>query len=338
MRRIVLRVGVLSIALGCAGCLRWNVGFDPGGGAPAIADGGVSDQGGAGQSGALDGGATDASGGSKGGAVDGGPAPWCYSEPMSLNAPIADLEQAFVAGPNGNWLATTLGILMRRIPGGFTLLDAQKSDSQLPNFVDSASWQGVALNFSSMCNAETTGWDYAHATATQFAYFMPPAQTVTPPSLTTFACSEVAAQLTDATTQRFDATYLEQQSCDLLTLADELDAFTNGLACQLAVGHEVSGLDARDGVAAFLYYLELYLRTARASHPDVYAMLKSSPDWQRLVRYEWARGNFWFSVAQGFPGVGSADGPIWAHVRAPANLAELALYTGESADQVACTP
>lgn len=259
----------------------------------------------------------------------------CYSEPMSLSTPVGDLEQAFVPGPSGNWLDTTLAVLERRVPGGYSLLDAERSDPQLPNFVDPSSWSGVALNFSSMCNAETSGWDYAHATAGQFAYFMP-ATSFYPPSLQTFACSEIAAQLPDSSTQAFQM-YLGG-SCDLESLIDELDGFENGLSCSAAVGGEVSGLDARDGVAAFLYYLERYLGTARTAHPSVYQMMQASPDWQKVVRYAWARGFFWYGVTQSFPGLGHQDGPIWAHVNEPANLHELALFTGEPAAEVACHP
>ena len=105
--------------------------------------------------------------------------------------------------------------------------------------------------------------------------------------------------ITDSSTANYDSTYLTgtQGSYDFVALADELNAYTNGLSCIAAVSDQIgSGISARDGVAASLYYLELYLKRARTAHPTVYAALQASPEWIRFVRYAWARGMLWRHV------------------------------------------
>jgi hypothetical protein len=66
--------------------------------------------------------------------------------------------------------------------------------------------------------------------------------------------------------------------------------------------------------------------------------MKADASWQKLVRYEWARGYFWDAQAKPFPVIDIASGPIWVHVNEAANLDEIKQFTGDDAMTVACHP
>jgi hypothetical protein len=97
-------------------------------------------------------------------------------------------------------------------------------------------------------------------------------------------------------------------------------------------------ISARDGVAAHLLYLELYLRVGRTAHASDYAALKADPSWMKLVRMEWARAHFWDAQAKPDPTLDIGTEAILAHVNEPANLDEIRQFTGDPADVVACHP
>jgi hypothetical protein len=306
-----------------------DTGGDPGGGGTPIP--------------VADGGAVGGNGGDdmtpRSGDVDGGPttgAP-CYSEDYFPGVSLADLRAAFAPQ---SWKSQSLTTLDRRIPGGHALLDAMKDDPQLPSFVDTSSWPAMMMSLMTMCHEETHGYDYGHANNGVFYFFMTPTVHVQPIEGTTFARSEILTYITDSSTANYDQTYLygTQGTYDFVALADELNAYTNGLSCIAAVADQIdNGISARDGVAASLYYLELYLKRARTAHADVYTSLKQSPDWIRFVRYAWARGMFWRHAATA-PQLAIADAPIWAHVEDPANASEIELYTGSKVSDIECHP
>jgi hypothetical protein len=306
-----------------------DTGGDPGGGdtPPPVADAG-----GVGGNGADD-------MGPRGGDVDGGPPPVapCYSEDFFPGVSLADLAAAF--SPQA-WKSESLTTLQRRIPGGYTLLNAMQNDSQLPGFVDNSSWPNLMASLMTVCHEETHGYDYGNATTSNFSFYMTPTLSVKPPQLTTFARSEILTYITDGATSNYDQTYLygQQGSYDLIALADELNAYTNGLACIGAVSDQIdSGISARDGVAASLYYLELFLKRARTAHASVYAALKASPDWIKFVRYAWARGMFWRRSITS-PELQVAEAPIWAHVDDPTNSSEIVMFGGSALSDIECHP
>lgn len=131
----------------------------------------------------------------------------------------------------------------------------------------------------------------------------------------------------------------EEGTYDGIFLFDDLDSACNGLAAATAVGDQIaSGISARDGLAAHLYYLELYLRDGRLGHPTEYATMQADPTWQKLVRYEWARGHFWDGQAAPNVNLEIAVAPIWANIDLPASLAEIQTFTGADPATVACHP
>ena len=126
----------------------------------------VADAGGVGGSGAVDGGAAS---GDDAGAP--GPVASCYSEDYSPGVSLVDLAASF--SPQ-QWKAMSLAALLRRIPGGHALLDTMQDDPQLPNFVDAGSWGALMQSLLTMCHEETHGYDYGHADASDFLFYLRP--------------------------------------------------------------------------------------------------------------------------------------------------------------------
>jgi hypothetical protein len=276
--------------------------------------------------------------GGAGGTGGGGGQPSCYSETVDLGANINDLQQAF---SGGNWLDTSLGVLTRRYPFGQAILQAERNDPQLPGFVDSSSFPALMEALMTMCHEETHGWDYESASGGNFSYHMGTGLEIRPPQTDTFPRSEISTYITDNITQAYDDTYLsgEQGSYGFVEMNDELNAYTNGLGCIAAVGDKLtSAISARDGMSAHLLYLEYYLRRARTAHPNVYTALKGASDWQRFVRYAWARGHFWHEINAGDANLVIADAPIWTRVHQAENVAEIQMFTDRDPTSVACNP
>ncbi|HEY6459299.1 MAG TPA: hypothetical protein VIY73_04085 [Polyangiaceae bacterium] len=271
-----------------------------------------------------------------GGAIDAA-AP-CYSEPYDPTANIADLATAF---SGANWLSSSVAVMQRRYPTGYFVLGAEQTDPQLPEFVDASSWEALMSSMMSALDAETTGWDFANATAAQHPFVIVSTMQITVPILTTWPQGEVLQYVTGAATQSYDQTELggEQGTYDGVFLFDAVDSSCNGLAAATAVGDQITlGISARDGLAANLYYMELYLRAGRTAYATEYAAMKADPNWQKLVRYEWARGNFWDGQAKGNPNLQIAADPIWTQIELASSLSEIQLFTGDSPDDVACHP
>lgn len=330
------------------GCTRPNVGagepsprgMGDGSGTTGVPPPGDNGSGGsAGNSGGSGGGSGNPGGGGGGG---GTPQPPCYSEPLTPSVALDDLAAAFKPDFGGNWLDSALAALERRTPGGYALLDTQKSDPNLPQWVNPSAFASVMASIEGMCGSESHAFDWAHATNDRFGYWMPPSLTITPARIATFPRNEIVPLLVDGSTASFDGEYLNDPTAGqagLVTLAQDLNSHTNGLACIAAVGDQVTtATPSRDGLAAQLYYLELYLHQARTAHASIYATLQASADWQKLVRYEWARAHFWYGIGLMFPSVGVSDARIWSHVHEPNNLAEIAMFTGLDPSYVACHP
>jgi hypothetical protein len=248
-----------------------------------------------------------------------------------------DLASAY----SGDWQTSALTTMQRRYPTGYFVLSAGQNDPQLPQFVDSSSWGALMSSLMTMLDVETSGWDFDNATATTHPYVITDTMQISVTPLDNWQQGEIRQYITDTSTQTWDQSELqgEEGTYDGIFLLDDLDSACNGLAAATAVGDQItSPIWARDDVAAHLYYLELFLRDGRTNHASAYAAIQADPTWQRIVRYEWARGHFWDVQAQPNPNLQVAVAPISAHVVDPANLAEIQQFTGEAPDAVACHP
>jgi len=314
---------------GAAGDDASGAGATSGAGAMAASGGSTSDGGG----GTSDGG---------GGTTAGG----CYEEAFDLDASLTDLEASY---QGGQWLDVMLETLDRRYPNGFFVMDQMKNDPWLsnsfPQYFELGSWDGMIQAIDTACHEETHGFDFDSALSLpgQHFYYLGQEVQIAVPKLDFFARNEILALVNEggSVTSSYDSTYLTSRSgsYDFIFLGDELTAYINGLACATSVAdQQTGGTSYRDGAAAHMLYLQLYLRVARTQHAAFYETWKADPAWQQFVRYSWARGRYWIAAALPYPALGINDAAILARVNDPENLAEIAAFTGEDEAVVACSP
>lgn len=268
----------------------------------------------------------------------------CYWDGDTPAVPIGDLQASYVGS---GWLATMIEILHRRFQHGYFVLDSMKTDpwlkSDFPKYFSLGSWDGMIDAIDTACHEETHGYDFDQALGSSGNHVFFHGEDIVAPKLDFFPRSEILAEVQagGSVTSSYDSTYLtgSQGSYGFIFLADELTAYINGLACVTVVSdHVTQGASYRDGAAAHLLYLELYLRVARTKHPALYAAWKAEPSWQHFVRLAWARGHYWYARALPFPLLGLKDAPIWGRVQEPTNRAEIELFTGDDPDTIACSP
>ena len=263
----------------------------------------------------------------------------CYAEPYAKGASLDDLATGYTTQA---WQVEALDAMKRRYPTAAFVLDQEKDDPALADYADPSSWPNLMLSLSTMVHEETHGWDFASSAGSTHAYVLRSDLFLSVPELPgMWPRSEVLPLLEDDATSLYDTTYLtgDQGAYDIVYLGEELNAYVNGLAAVTAVADQlVTSLSARDAVAAHLYYLELYLRAGRTSHASAYASLKGSAEWQRFVRYEWARGHFWDGEARASKRLGIDADRIWAHVAEAANEDEIRQFTGAEPTFVVCAP
>jgi hypothetical protein len=262
----------------------------------------------------------------------------CYRETYLPKVPIDDLVTAHASG---KWLSTSLEVTKRRYPTGHFILDTEKSDPQLAGFAEPGRFDSLMESLMTMCHEETHGYDYEHAKPSRHTYLLRDDLIIDVPKLSTFPRSEVLTYIVDDSTSLYDGTYLEGSmgTYDFADMNDELNAYVNGLACITAVAERIDGgISARDGAIAHILYLQLYLKRARLAHASTYASIKADANWQKFVRFSWARVHFWDAEAKAFPNLQIGVDRIWAHVNEAANLDEIRQFTGDDPAVVACHP
>lgn len=275
----------------------------------------------------------------------GGSGDGCYWEAFT-NANISNIESSY---SGGQWLQKMLATLEARYPNGHYLMDAMKTDPWLtgtfPSYFELGTFDGMIDAIDTACHEESHGYDFDQALSlpNKHLYYHGEENQITPPKLNFFARNQILSlvQQGGSVTSTYDGTYLTgtQGSYDFIFLADELTAYINGLACVTAVQDYVTTTTSyRDGAASHLYYLQLYMRVARTEHASLYNQWKADAQWQKFVRFAWARGHFWTARALANPHLGINDAAIWERINQPENLAEIELFTGEDPASVACTP
>lgn len=279
-----------------------------------------------------------------GSADDGGPPDAecpsnCYCEPFDGSGDIDDLVASF----NGaNWAEVMIGVLDRRYPAAADLLVEQQDDPWFGSFTDSSSFVGLMDSVMTEVHEGTHGWDYDHALGQPyFGYWLRADLVYEPPKIDGFPRSEIYGMLTDDSTSLYDDTYLTgtQGTYGWVELLDEMNAYINGMGAIAAVGEHIPwGLSGRDGAVAFLYYVELYLRRARTTYPELYAQLKAEPEYVQLVRTQWLRTHFLLERADAHPHLGIHDQEIRAHLYEPDNQAEIELFIGHPVQAGSCLP
>jgi len=188
---------------------------------------------------------------------------------------LNDLAQSYSAG---NWKNVLYQIADRRYDPGHFLLTNVQDEAQLPNWVQTNSFQNLVMSTSTaihetnhMYGFELGGWNnYGFFVCEEVVLIVP--WTETPPRSLIY--SSVNTGLSQMLGQYADL-YLTgtMGNQGFHTLLDELNAYIHSafvdyqLVDQMPMGRSISSLD---GLAAFMYFTELYLKYVRTNNPGAY--------------------------------------------------------------------
>jgi len=260
----------------------------------------------------------------------------CYWEDVCPGAPLEDLAGSYTAA---GWLASSMAMMERRYPAAACLIDLYKND--VGNYADTSSFGALSESMMTMVHEETHGYDYEHALwGDTFAYYIRCDLTLETPWIDGFPRSAILPHVQGGGTSLYDGTYLtgQQGTYGFVELLDEWNAYLNGMAAIGLVGDyvEAYGISGTDGAVAFAYYVELYLKVARAEHPETYAALTGAQAVKDLVRLQWNRMHFFLGLAEAHDNLSINAAQIKQNLYDPANLSELELYLGMPIAADAC--
>ncbi len=316
-----------------------GTGAPTGGSTGSVGAGGASSGSGSGAGSSTSGagaGASSSSGAGVGGAGD----PNCYSEPLSPSASISDIVSSY---GGSNYKDEVIAAMGRRWPAGGFLLTEQKNDPYFGQFSDSSSWPNMVGWLDTLVHEQTHLFNAYHAQGQGEAHalffredlivYLPPEQG--------FARSQILNQLAPALQNSiYASTYLtgSQGQRGFNPLLDEATCYANEVPGMASFGEYYSGgLSLRDGSAAFLNFLQVYLRVARESHPSFYSWAKAQPAYVDAVRILWLRTHFFYeAVGDSHPNLGIHDATYRAEAYQPDNLAEIELFIGRAVDDSSC--
>ena len=262
----------------------------------------------------------------------------CYTEPFDPTVDLSDVEQSF--SRRGAFDAI-LEALRRRYPAGYDLLITEQNDPYTGTFTDGSSFGAAMESSMTEVHEATHGWDYGHSLFYQhFDYYLRDDLTHSLGfNVDGFPRSQIRGMIEDDSTNLYRGTYLtgDQGTRGLLELLDEMNCYINGLGAIAAIADHVPyGISGRDGAVAFLYYLQLYLRRARTTDPQLYGVMQGDAALKEHVKTQWLRAHFFLMFADAEPRVGIRDGDIRANLYAAHNIGEIEMLIGRCVDATNC--
>ena len=287
-----------------------------------------------------DDGSSDA-GTTTGDSTDDGGDPNCYSEPLDPDENVDDIVGSY---GGAGYKVQVIEAMQRRWPAGAWLLQERIDDPYWGQFSDSSSWEGMVGWLDTLVHEQTHLFNAYHAidVGENAALYFREDKILYLPTDQGFARAEILQHLIpEAQAGIYAGTYLQgsQGERQFNPLLDEANAYANEVPGLSVFGEYFGGfgLSLRDGSAAFLYFLEVYLRVGRTEHPEWYAWAKTQPVYLEAVELLWLRTHFFYEqVADGFPALGIEDAVYRAAAYEPENLAELSMFTGKAFDASSC--
>ncbi|WP_433337180.1 hypothetical protein [Spirillospora sp. CA-294931] len=263
--------------------------------------------------------------------------PFCYGEPSTPGADIADLKARFRPS---NWMSTLQEMYRRRWPSGEKLAIAQAGDKYWEQFVDTRSFEAFAESMMVAIHEETHMWDL-DPSRTRWdvhtaAWINASQQATTVPLHGGFPRREILPLITDKFSESMDRIYLrdpQQGGYRTQGVLAELNAGLMGLPAATVVQEYIKGVGAsnsRDIAATNLRYLLLYLRVAKDRYPAYWAKIKNEPKLRELALIQFLRTAYWLEKSAPYAGkLGSPDADrITATNYAPANISIIEEFTG----------
>jgi hypothetical protein len=312
---------------------------DDGSGGSGSADGGGGSSDGGQGSGANPGSGGSGAHGEGGHGAGGSGDPDCYTEPLDAMADVTDIVEAY---GGAGYKDQVIDAMTRRWPAGGYLLLEQKNDSYFAQFSDSSSWDGMVGWLDTLVHEETHLFNAYHAQDAGEAHslFFREDLIVYLPEDQGFPRSEIYADMsTFAHGGIYADTYFtgEQGQRGFNELLDEATCYANEVPGLAVFGEYYDGgVSLRDGSAAFLYFIALYLRAARTEHSDFYDWAKSQPEYVQAVQTLWLRNHFFWQLADQYPNLGIDDAGYRDEAHSAENLAEIGMFIGRTVGDSNC--
>lgn len=162
-----------------------------------------------------------------------------------------------------------------------------------------------------------------------YGYYLGNENTIKVKMKNLFYRSEIGEYLDDFDKQQsYYELYLTGDSGnqDLLILLDEVNAYIHSLNSTICfidlISKNIIQSD-RDGLATFMYYLELYLKKARSSHAEQWEQIYNDSEYLTLIDSLWKRAESVFKNALKYPRLGMQDKFIIKKVYDKKNINEL---------------
>ncbi len=129
-----------------------------------------------------------------------------------------------------------------------------------------------------------------------------------------FYRSEIAKYLKSSEKDNYYKTYLTGRSGQqgVLLLLDEVNAYTFSAIGDTNVRHTMSEnqfMSTRDGLATFMYYLQLYLYHARTEVPQDYKKIKQDKKYVKLIKTLWENAEMAMLYTSPYKNLGINDIP-----------------------------
>jgi hypothetical protein len=183
---------------------------------------------------------------------------------------------------------------------------------------------------SSAVHESTHTINFTHSSVERYAYYLPGGSIVTIPRRRGefFGRNEIARDLTDAEHDAYYRAYIvgEGSNQELPVLFDEFNAYTHDLMTATALQSLIPSYQhrsERDGIAAFMYYLELYLKRARLSHYKAWQTIASDSEYRALIQKLWANAETALRAACPIAALGINDAPYLKKAYSDELLGEL---------------
>lgn len=264
----------------------------------------------------------------------------CYVEAMDPDADISDIVARY---GGSDWKDDLIAAVRRRHPAGADLLEAQRHDSYFGTFSDPSNWGAMVGWIDTLVHEETHLFNAYHAIdvgENHAIYFREDLIYYMPAHLEGFPRREILEMVEVLRDGIYARTYLTGWQGDrgFIPLVDETTAYVNEMGTLGVLGdyYPGSGVSSRDGSVAFLYFTQLYLRRARASHPEVYETLRGSEVARELVKNNWLRTHFFLEHSDRYPGLGIHDGEYREAMYWPENLDAISEFIGHRVGDSNC--
>jgi hypothetical protein len=252
-----------------------------------------------------------------------------YAESIDCHA-MPSLAAAREAYAPGQTRKAAEAIANARYPDGLPFLQAQSDEALKTWFIGAPdTFDGAASRFDAAVHEGSHVWGAKTFRGRTRAYSLRGDLTIETSLPKTFDRSEILARHVDRASDPYAKTYLEGSSGaqGFDTLLDEYVAYAHGLAarwCTRDLLPEGQRVSARDGVLAFMYYVEVYLEIARTAHPKDYAAIVGDAGARKVIVTNWDRAERFLRASAGERALGVHDETLRAWVYEPARLAEIA--------------